>query len=118
MAVKLADYIEELCSNLNSVRKSRLDDEYLGERATYTGSPLTHDLLCDIELIDLIISDTKLRKVAGLDELTSEHLKCCHPAFVLTKLFNIMLKCDQGPENFGNSYTGQYVRAITFVAEN
>ena len=43
IAVKLADYFEDLCSNLNSVRKSSLDDEYLGERATYIGFPLTND---------------------------------------------------------------------------
>ena len=68
---------------------------------------LTHDLLCDVELIDSIISDLKLGKAAGLDELTSEHLKLCHPALalILTKLFNIMLKCSQVPDNFGNSYT-------------
>ena len=94
IAVIFANYFEDLCSNLNSVRKCSLDDEYLGERATYTDSPLTHDLLYDIELIDSIISDLKLGKAAGLDELTSEHLKFCHPALdlVLTKLFNIMLK--------------------------
>ena len=83
IAVKFADYFEDLCSNLNSDRKSRLDDEYLGERATYTGSPLTHDLLCDVKLIDSIISDLKLGKAAGLEELTSKHLKFCHPALAL-----------------------------------
>ena len=105
--MKFANYFEDLCSNLNSVRKSSLDDEYLGERATYTDSPLTHDLLCDVELIDSIISDLKLGRAAGLDELTSEHLKFCHPALalILTKLFNIMLKCSQVPDNFENSYT-------------
>ena len=93
--MKFANYFVNLCSNLNSVRKSSLNDKYLGERAAYTGSSLTHDLLCDVELVDSIISDLKLGKAAGLDELTSEHLKFCHPALalVLTKLFNIMLKC-------------------------
>ena len=105
--MKFANYFEDLCSNLNSVRKTSLDGEYLGERATYTGSSLTHDLLCDVELIDSIISDQKLGKAAGLDELTSEHLTVCHPALALvfTKLFNIMLKCSQFSDNSGNSYT-------------
>ena len=96
-----------MCSNLNSVCKSSLDAEYLGERATYTGSPLTHDFLCDVEQIDCIISDIKLGKAASLDELTSEHLKFCHPVLALAfiKLFNIKLKCGQVPNNFRNSYT-------------
>ena len=100
IVVKFAEYFEDLCSNLNSVRKSSLDDEYLGERSTYTGSPLTNDLLCDVELIESIILDQKLGKAAGLGGLTSEHLKFCHPALalVLTKLFNIMLKCGQVSE--------------------
>ena len=41
-AVKFADYIEDLCSNVNSDLKSSLYDEYLGERATYTGSLSTN----------------------------------------------------------------------------
>ena len=43
IAVKFANYVEDGCSNLNSACKSSLDDENLGERATYTGSKLTHD---------------------------------------------------------------------------
>ena len=91
IAVKFANYFEDLCSNLNSVRKSNLDDDYLGERATYTGSQLMNDLLCNVELLNPIISDLILGKAAGLDEPTSEHLILCHPALALvfTKLFNI-----------------------------
>ena len=63
-------------------------------------------MLCDVELIDSIISDLKLSKAAGLDGWTSEHLEFCHLALaqVLTKLFHIMLKCDKFPEIVGNSY--------------
>ena len=80
--MKFADVKKVLCSNANSVRKRSLDDKYLGERAAYTGSPLTNDLLCDVLLIDSI-SDLKLGKAGGFDGPTSEHLKCCHPDLAL-----------------------------------
>ena len=60
--MKFADYFEDMCSNLNSVAKSSLDNEYLGKRATYAGSPLTNDLPCDVELTDSVILDIKLGK--------------------------------------------------------
>ena len=92
MALKCADYIQDLCSDVHSVRKSSLDDEYLREIASYRGSPLTNEFLRDVELIDSIMPDLKLGKAAGFDELASKHLKFCHSALVLTKLFNIILK--------------------------
>ena len=118
--MKLADYFVDLCSNINLVRKSNLNNEYLGERATNSDSPLTNDLPCDVELIDSIISYLKLGKVASLDELTSEHLKLCHPALalVLTKLFNSMLKYFLVPEILVTVLQSLYTRAITFAAKN
>ena len=46
-------------------------------------------------------------KAPGLDELTAEYLKYAHPAIalVLTKLFNLMLKCDIVPDSVGRSYS-------------
>ena len=52
IAFKSADYFEDLCFKVNSVRKSSLDDEYLRETASDSGSPLTNKLPCDVEIID------------------------------------------------------------------
>ena len=46
-------------------------------------------------------------KAAGLDQLSSEHLKYSHPVVVciLTKLFNLFLCYSHIPSSFGCSYT-------------
>jgi len=46
-------------------------------------------------------------KAAGLDQLSSEHLKYSHPTVVciLTKLFNLFLCYSHIPSSFGCSYT-------------
>jgi len=46
-------------------------------------------------------------KAAGLEDLTSEHLKFSHPIVVciLTKLFNSFIINGHIPESFGESYT-------------
>mgnify|MGYP003406642813 FL=1 len=46
-------------------------------------------------------------KAAGLDEITAEHLKYCHPLLpvVLSKLFNLIMKAGHVPANFAKSYT-------------
>ena len=46
-------------------------------------------------------------KAAGLDQLSSEHLKYRHPVVVciLTKLFNLFLCYSHIPSSFGCSYT-------------
>ena len=46
-------------------------------------------------------------KAAGLDQLSSEHLKYSHPMVVciLTTLFNLFLCYSHIPSSFGCSYT-------------
>ena len=46
-------------------------------------------------------------KAAGLDELSVEHVKYCHPIIVciLSKLFNLFVTTGHIPEDFGASYT-------------
>ena len=54
-----------------------------------------------------IVSELKLGKAAGLDSLTSEHLKYAHPIVhcLLSKLFNLMIHCDYVPDAFGIGLT-------------
>ena len=56
-----------------------------------------------VELIDNCISKLTLGKTAGLDNLTAEHFKYCHPIIViiLTKLFNLMFCFVYVPDDFG-----------------
>ena len=60
-----------------------------------------------VELVDDCISKLKLGKAAGLDLLTSEHIKYSHPCVigVITKLFNVMLVNEYVPDAFGESVT-------------
>ena len=68
-------------------------EEYTVALKDYVGFSLTNSILPSVELVDYIISDLKNEKAAGLDGLTAEHLKFCHPAraLVLVNLFNLKL---------------------------
>jgi hypothetical protein len=61
----------------------------------------------DVELISNLIEDMKQGKAAGLDGLTSEHLKFSHPILVvvLCELFNLFVSHSHIPASFGLSYT-------------
>jgi len=64
--------------------------QYQEFRDQYTGSPIVPRNLFDIELINKLINTMDNWKAAGLDDLTSEHLKFSHPIVfcILTKLIN------------------------------
>jgi len=52
-------------------------------REQYTGYPIVPWNLFDVELINNLMNKMDNRKAAGLDDLTSEHLKFSHPIVVL-----------------------------------
>jgi hypothetical protein len=58
-------------------------------------------------VVEAAICRSTRGKAAGLDGLTAEHLQYSHPVLplILTKLFNLMIKCGQVPVGFGLSYT-------------
>ena len=60
-----------------------------------------------VELIDNLVSKMSKGKAPGLDELSTEHLKFCHPVIIviLSKLFNVFLSQGYIPAGFGLSYT-------------
>ena len=76
-------------------------------RVDYHGFPISECQAFDVELISNLIDDMKRGKAAGLDGLTSEHLKFSHPilAVILCKLFNLFVSCSHIPRSFGLSYT-------------
>jgi hypothetical protein len=76
-------------------------------RFNYIGDPLTEELNFDAQLIEQVVNNLKRVKAAGLDNLTAEHLKHCHPLLpaVLAKLFNYFIHEGYVPDQFGKSYT-------------
>jgi len=61
----------------------------------------------DVEMIDSIITKLIKGKAAGFDSLPAEHFQFCHPIVVcmLSKLFNLMLKFNYVPNEFGMGLT-------------
>lgn len=88
-------------------RATDLYMDYVNRRVNYSGYPLNYNDLFDAELLGNIIDNLMCGKAAGLDSLSAEHLKNCHPIIstILAKLFNLMLLCNRVPTGFFHSYT-------------
>jgi exonuclease III len=104
---KFAKYFEDNCTPFNANRNEELKSEYTERLASYHGSPITDSQQFDVELVGKLIDNLVCGKAAGLDELSAEHLKFCHPIVIssLTKLFNLCISVGHIPANFGASYT-------------
>ena len=102
-----ADKFAEIYSSNNSQHATELEREYEQMRSQYCGVPLTDDYLFDTEIVANVFAKLKRGKAPGLDTLSAEHLLHSHPALpcLLSKLFNLMLKCGHVPPQFGHSYT-------------
>jgi len=72
---KFAKHFETVCSPLNPERSNMIKDNYNTLRSQYYGTPITDDLWFDVELISKLVSSLANSKAAGLDQLSSEHLK-------------------------------------------
>jgi len=59
--------------------------------------------LFTVEGVDIIVSELKRGKAAGMDGLTAEHVIHSHPVMIalLVKLFNLMLRYNYVPDDFG-----------------
>jgi len=73
----------------------------------YCGSYISDDCMFTTELISNILSKMKNGKAPGLDDISCEHLKYCHPiiSMILCKLFNMIIATGHVPLAFGRSYT-------------
>src|ERR1043165_5328078 len=69
--------------------------------------PLSMDYLVSVEFVDYLINNLSKGKAASLNKLTEEHLIYSHPCVVLilTKIFNLMIKFEYVPDEFGRSLT-------------
>ena len=74
-------------------RSNQIKEKCTEFRSLYTGTPILENQLFDLGLISKLISKLANSKAAGLDELSSEHLKYSNPIVicVLTKLFNLFI---------------------------
>ena len=106
IANNFADFFASTCSPFSESRNDELQVLYANRRYNYRGPSVNLDELFDVELIGSLISGMKNGKAGGLDGLTSEHLKYCHPAIVviLYKLFNLFVLLGHVPAAFGASY--------------
>jgi len=104
---KLVKHFESAYTSINAARAAELKDEYTAMRNAYCGTPLSENCMFDIDLVSKVICELKRGKAAGLDSLTAEHLKNCHPIVItiLARLFNLMLLCGHVPVCFGRSFT-------------
>lgn len=107
IADKFAKFFSESYQANNADRASSLYSEYVNQRANYSGFSLQSTELFDAELLGDVIDNLSCGKAAGLDSLTAEHLKNCHPILptLLANLFNLMLLCNRVPSGFFHSYT-------------
>jgi len=101
-----ANSIKDACSNNLEEVNNKLYLEYRRMLDEYKSKELHEDVVYEVpvELVDNSIAKLTKGKTAGLDLLTVEHFKHCHPIIVLiiTKLFNLMLSAHYVPNSFGN----------------
>ena len=81
-----AKHFETVCSPLNAERSNMIKDNYNELRSQYYGTPITDDQYFDVELIGGLANG----KAAGLDQLSSEHLKYSHPVLVYILIANFL----------------------------
>jgi len=104
---KFANFFEQNCKPFNIRRNDELKAEYTAIRTNYCGSVISDNKRFNTEQISKLVSSLKSGKAAGLDELSSEHLKFSHPVVIciLTELFNLFLDAAHIPATFAASYT-------------
>lgn len=107
IACNFAKHFEKVCqpatASFNSMTKTKFEEM----RSTYYTPSCDESVEFDVQLISKIVSDMSDGKAAGLDELSVEHLKHCHPIaiIILCKLFNLFVQVGYLPCSFGTSYT-------------
>ena len=99
-------HFADVSSHTASAASLKLTERYNAMRDYYVGNPISDQDLIDAELVEKIINRMSLGKAAGLDSISLEHLRYCHPMspVVLSMLFNLMIRCSSIPDKFCYSY--------------
>ena len=82
IANTFANYFASNCSPSSNDGNDTFKLQYNELREYYIGSPITPCNLFNVEIISNLIMKMDNRKAAGLDKLTSKHLKFSHPIIV------------------------------------
>jgi len=103
----IAAHFEQVCTPHNSVRNKELQSQYLVTRGNYLGDSLRDSHMFDVGLLSKLAKEMATGKAAGMDGLTTEHLKNSHPIIftILCKLFSQCLVIGWVPPAFSVSYT-------------
>ena len=104
-----AKHFEQVCRPHTVTRNEELKAQYLNMRLNYNTisyNKASNDTF-DVQLVSTLLGNMHNGKAAGLDDLTSEHLKFSHPIIViiLCKMFNLFVSFGHIPCDFGASYT-------------
>jgi len=102
-----AEHFQSICKPFSEVKNSEMKAKFETMKAGYYTPLLDKDKMFDTQLLSELIAKMDNGKAAGLDDLSCEHLKYCHPiaVVILCKLFNIFLLVEYLPRGFGLSYT-------------
>src|ERR1051325_7932747 len=107
IADEFASYFSAACSVQTASTNALLYRSFKNRLSKYQIDSPPKPVWFDVEMIDSIITKLIKGKAAGFDSLTAEHFQFCHPIVVcmLSKLFNLMLKFNYVPNEFGMGLT-------------
>jgi len=107
IAKNFAKHFEKVCTPVTADHNNRLETKFEMMRASYFSYSIDTREPIDVQLLSELITHMENGKAAGLDDLSCEHLKYCHPVavIILCKLFNLFLSFEYLPRGFGLSYT-------------
>ena len=98
-----AEHFSKICTPNSIDMHRKMKTDYNALLSTYSGDSIQNINRFNVELVDNIIQKLTIGKASGIDGISVESIKYCHPILVviLTKLFNIMLLCGYVPNDFG-----------------
>ena len=76
------NFISKILESLNNHNCTAFNERW----SNYVGDELLETNSIDVELLDKVISDLKLGKATGMDNLSAEHFKYSHPVVLLLLL--------------------------------
>jgi hypothetical protein len=117
IANKFGDYFSKVCTSEPSAYSSD-NNMFIQRLSEYIGySDHSNKDIISVELLEEVFESMSRGKVAGLDNLTIEHIQFAHPIIVtiLKELFNRLLKYGIVPEGFSKGLAIQYLSLMFHV---
>ena len=107
IANNFAKHFEKVCTPVTTDPNNRQHNKFETMRASYFSFSIDTREPIDVQVLSEFIDHMENGKAAGLDDLSCEHLKYCHPVavIILCKFFNLFLLFEYLPRGSGLSYT-------------